>query len=769
MSCNAISYQFMNRIEPGGRSQVRNSSLRKRILLMLLVGSAVSAMACSKASPPPAKETVARSAITVTVNGGGPVLLKSGTAEFDILSSGYVQAFLLKDGNRLTLDEPEAGPSVSSDYLLSAGKEIREFNFDFDHVRILDAQGKLGTLGKRVEITGRNSSGGAGDIEKVLVAEVYDDFPTLALTTVTYKNVGSKEIKLDQVVTQRRRLNAALTDPTAVPYDLWSFQGSSYDWGKEEILRIPKSFSQSNLMGGPGPKGQGGGVPVVDFWTAKVGEAVGHLEPLPRVLSLPVQVAKDDRINVSMVLEPATTLKPGEAYSTPTSFVMVHPGDFYESLHLWSSALQQRGWKLPKATNADYSANWCGWGYEDHFTPAQMLGTIPKLKELNIPTATLDYCWFDNFGDWKPRSDTFPGDTIKKVVDEYHKQGILITLWWQPLAVEDGQGKPSLGKPMTKAKLVTEHPDWMILDKNGRRARLISPVCTVAAMCPALPEVQAYHKELIERFVRDWGFDGNKMDSVFSVPPCYNRKHQHKSPEDSINAIADVYKVIFETTRALKPESVTQICPCGTTPSLAWLPYMDQAVTADPVGSVQVRRRVKMYKALSGPQSAVYGDHVELSGMKRVGNDYLESGRDFASTVGTGGVVGTKFTWPGDAPDPRLRKVKLTPDKEALWKKWIDLYNAKMLSRGTFRNLYIYGYDVPEGYAIEKDGKMYYAFFSPDPQKPWQGQIELRGLQNGTYRVADYENGKDLGSLDSRRPKLTTEFKNHLLLEVSSQ
>ena len=32
-----------------------------------------------------------------------------------------------------------------------------------------------------------------------------------------------------------------------------------------------------------------------------------------------------------------------------------------------------------------------------------------------------------------------------------------------------------------------------------------------------------------------------------------------------------------------------------------------------------------------------------------------------------------------------------------------------MLSKGTFRNLYVYGYDTPEGYAIEKDGKMYYA------------------------------------------------------------
>jgi alpha-galactosidase len=194
---------------------------------------------------------------------------------------------------------------------------------------------------------------------------------------------------------------------------------------------------------------------------------------------------------------------------------------------------------------------------------------------------------------------------------------------------------------------------------------------------------------------------------------------------------------------------------------------MDQAVTADPVGSIQVRRRIKMYKALLGPQAAVYGDHVELSGVKkRVGDDWLEAGMDFASTLGPGGVVGTKFTWPGDAPDPKLRKVKLTSEKEAIWKKWIDLYNSKMLSRGVFRNLYLYGYDLPEGYAIEKDEKMYYAFFSPDPQKSWRGDIELRGLPMGNFRVVDYENGKELGAIESANPRLNLEFRDHLLLEV---
>lgn len=705
--------------------------------------------------PPP-------SAVSVTVNPGGPVVVKTARAEFEVLPSGYVRGSLIKEGKLLTLDEPESGPSASSDYLVVGGQEIRDFAFDFDHVKVSEAKGKLGARGKRVEIIGKSSAEGAPSIEKTLAVEVYDDFPNLALTTVSFQNTGSEALALDRVVAQRHRLNASLADPKAQPHALWSFQGASYDWGKDDVFEVSSGFFRPNLMGAINANGTGGGIPVVAFWTASVGEALGHVETLPLILSLPVKVEKDGRIDASLTQEPKTTLRAGDVFSTPRSFLAVYAGDFYEPLSLYSSVLQREGWTLPKPTNADYNISWCGWGYESEVTPAQMLATIPKLKEFNIKWATLDDRWFENYGDWNPRPDTFPGDSIKRMVDEFHKQGIRAQIWWVPLGVEDGQGRYE-SHSYKLAKVVEEHPDWLILDQHGKHARMVR---NLAALCPALPEVQAYYRQLTEKFIRDWDFDGHKLDNIYTVPACYNPKHHHQSPADSVNAMGEVYKVIFETTRALKPDSVTQCCPCGTPPSLAWLPYMDQAVTADPVGGLQVRRRIKMYKALLGPQAAVYGDHVELSEMKPIrGGDYLELGKDFASTIGPGGVVGTKFTWPDYGP--KFKNVFLNPEKEALWKKWIDLYQSKMLSRGTFRNLYICGYDVPEGYAIAKDGKMYYAFFAPEGVPGWRGEVELRGLEPGKYRVTDYENGKDLGTIDGQNPRLAAEFKQHLLLEVS--
>jgi alpha-galactosidase len=237
------------------------------------------------------------------------------------------------------------------------------------------------------------------------------------------------------------------------------------------------------------------------------------------------------------------------------------------------------------------------------------------------------------------------------------------------------------------------------------------------------------------------------------------------------------------------PDGMLMICPCGNTMNHCLLPTENEPVTADPVGSEQIRWRVKMYKALMGPMAPVFADRVESTHFNSRG---IEAGRDFPSCMGTGGVIGTIFIWPKIDKLPGdleyrgelevLKALVLTPDKDALWKKWFDLYHQKMLSNGEFLDLYTVGFDVPEGYAIRKDQKMYYAFFTP-PKRPWgldkppelpplkdqvwQGRLELRGLDKSSeYEVVDYEHGRILGSLKGSSPYLDTKFTNHLVLEV---
>lgn len=715
---------------------------------------------CSRRPAPSA--STPNSSVQVNVSEGG-VVLTTTAAKFELSPAGYLTAYLLSDGQPLSLDD--AASAGSSDFVITGREQVDDFHLDLAAAKISEGAGRLAARGKTVIVSGHSASNPS--LEKLLTIEVADEFPRLAFTTASYRNTGSSPLRLDQVIAQRHRLNAAQVDPHLAPFQMWSFSGASEKWGKDDVVPVSTSFARANVMETVmhnDENSTGGGVPVVAFWTRSLGEAIGHVELLPWVMSLPVRAEPDHRVSASLTLQPDQELKPGETYSTPLSFVAVFRGDFYEPLHLYSSVLQRQGWTLPSATHGDYQANWCGWGYEMNVTPKQMLGTIPKLQQLGFHWATLDAGWFNNRGDWDPNPKTFSEDSLRKVVDAYHKAGIHITLWWIPLVAEDGEGKDILnGRRYQLAKVVKEHPDWLILDKNGKHARATADM---GALCPAVPAVQQYYKQLTEKFIRDWGFDGSKLDFSYIVPPCYNPQHHHKSPMDSVRAMGQIYKTIFQTTRALKPDSVTQSCPCGTPPNMAWLPFIDQAVTADPVGSRQVRLRTKMYKALLGPQAAVYGDHVELTKIHfQNSNHEVDVGRDFASTIGTGAVLGTKFTWPDYGP--KFKTVQLTPEKENYWKKWINIYDSKMLSRGDFLDLYTYGYDVPEGYAIAKGGRMYYAFYAPENSPTWSGEVELRGLRPGRYQITDYENGKQLGELDSQNPKLKVSLHEHLLLEVS--
>jgi alpha-galactosidase len=741
----------------------RGSTSRILAVAAMFVMSQLSA--CRHETAPARPAVQAQSSIQVQV-GSDSIRIQTPASEFRLLPSGALKAALLREGKLLTLD---ANDSSVGQRVSIGGTEASDFRFDLVHARVSPATGKLGSVGKQLEVDGQSS--GTGLVENLSI-EIYDDFPSVAVISASFKNSGSNDLAVDTISLAERHLNAASADSKAAPYEMWSFHGSSIKWGKDDVLPITKAFSQENVFGAPvevkGDLGRvGGGIPVVALWTRDVGEALGHVETLPLSVSIPVK-AEAGGVHAEVSVPANIALKPGEVYSTPRAFVAVYSGDYYEPLSLWSRMVDREGLSRPTNNDENYAVSWCGWGYEANVTPKQMVDTIPKLKELGIHWATLDDRWFNNYGDWQPRKDTFPDGSIQKMVKTFHDQGIKVQIWWLPLSVENGQGRYEEHK-YGVSDVANEHPEWLILDKDGKPARMVR---NLATLCPALPEVQAYFKQVTERFIRDWDFDGHKLDNIYSTPQCYNPAHHHKSPMDSVYAMGDVYKTIFQTTRALKPASVTQACPCGTPPSLAWFRYMDQAVTADPVGSVQVRRRIKMYKALLGPNAAVYGDHVELTNIKFSDHaDEQDLGRDFAATLGTGGVLGTKFTWPDYGP--KFKNVQLTPEKEAHWKKWIALYNEKMLSKGTFRNMYVYGYDDPEGYAIEKDGNLYYAFYATpragaakSASAEWSGEVELRGLEPGEYRVTDYVNNQGYGTVNGPLGKLKVRFKDSLLLEA---
>src|SRR5262249_3903822 len=101
-------------------------------------------LACSRLQRPSTQEAKPKpgatqpSAIKVEVNDGGPVVLTTSTSEFKVRPDGYIQASLLKDGQKLSLDEPRVGAMSDSDYVVMGGKEVH-FTLDFQQVRVLEA------------------------------------------------------------------------------------------------------------------------------------------------------------------------------------------------------------------------------------------------------------------------------------------------------------------------------------------------------------------------------------------------------------------------------------------------------------------------------------------------------------------------------------------------------------------------------------------------------------------------------------------------------
>jgi alpha-galactosidase len=244
------------------------------------------------------------------------------------------------------------------------------------------------------------------------------------------------------------------------------------------------------------------------------------------------------------------------------------------------------------------------------------------------------------------------------------------------------------------------------------------------------------------------------------VPLCYNPAHQHARPEESVELLPQFFRMIYDTARSIKKDAVVEFCPCGDAFSYFMLPYTNMTVASDPEGSIQIRTKGKSLKALHGDEVAYFGDHVRLT-------DDAES---FASIVGVGATLGANFTWPVGSHKPRKReggdRNELNPQMEALFTKWMGIYKEKMLPKGEYMGaLYDLGFDQPESHAIRKENNMYYSFYASE----FNGKVELRGLGDGSYRVADYVNGKDFGVVRGPAATVDVNFKLSLLLEAKPQ
>jgi alpha-galactosidase len=582
--------------------------------------------------------------------------------------------------------------------------------------------------------------GKAGPLTKQVKVTFYKAFPAMAFFDVTYTDRGSAPVAVSRWTNNAYSINTQ-TGVAGPPF--WSYQSGSYEKRPNWTLPLHSGFQQDNYQG-MNADDYGGGTPIVDVWRRDVGIGVGHVETRPKLVSLPVAMPDEAHATVAVRYDKRMTIEAGQSLHTFRTFVTVHQGDYFRTLTAYREFMRHQGFVMAPPPTDGFGPIWCAWGYGRSVQPKQVYDTLPTAKRMGFRWVTLDDGWQDNVGDWHLNPKKWPrGDAdMRALVDRIHQEGFKAQLWWSPLSA------------VPSSQLLRDHPDYALLNQDGSRRKV--SWWNSDYLCPADPRVTEYHKALVRKILVDWGFDGLKLDGqdMNGVPACYNPAHHHAQPEDSVEALPDFFRAIYDTAQQVKPGSLVEFCPCGTGFSFFTMPHFNMSVASDPESSYQVRSKGKTLKGLMGDDVPYFGDHVELS----------DGGNDFASTVGVGGVVGTQFVLP-ELVTKRSKK-DMTPEREKDFEKWLRIYNENLLSRGHYLgDLYDIGFDLPETHVIRKDQTMYYAFYA----KHWQGPVELRGLEGRNYHVVDYESGKDLGEIAGSSARLPVTFDGHLLLKVQPQ
>jgi len=581
-------------------------------------------------------------------------------------------------------------------------------------------------------------SGKAENIGATLTYTAFDRYPGMCFIRGEFENTGKEDMILEAY-----RLADAEIEGEKDATRFWMYSGASYVHRPDWILPLADGFERSNFMG-MNDVDYGGGTPVVDLWTRDFGFAVGSAEQRQYEISLPVSVSSG-RARIAFEHEVMKELAPGEKTVSIEAFVLTHTGDCFESLREYRGMLIDGGLKFEPISDTAFEPTWCAWGYGRTCTQQQVFDTLPKVRDLGIKWACLDDGYATAYGSLVLDPEKYPnGDAdMRAYTDRLHAEGMKAQIWWAPLAVHPN------------ADSYQEHPEWLIINKEGKHQPISfwDSFYQCAAYGPVIEEI----KSQLRTMLVDWNFDGVKIDGQFlnSAPACYNPEHHHASPDDSIVAMTEIMKTIYDLAREIKPDATVLYCPCGTAYTIFTMPYYNMPIASDPRSSWQIRSKGKVIRALAGDGVAYHGDHIELS----------DGESDFPSVVGIGAIIDSKFVWPrleGQSLNGGDHPTLLDDEREKLFRKWLTIAEKADLPRGIYHGeLYDIGFDRPEAYAIERRGEMYYSFYADK----FEGEIEIRGLdKNASYDIFDYENEVRLGGVTGENAKLNVKFNGHLLV-----
>ena len=219
----------------------------------------------------------------------------------------------------------------ASDYLLRAdGRHITDFKLK--HASAPQALSDANGPGSRLTLVGTCAEG----LEKTVTATLYERYPGFATLQVSFRNVSAATIAV-QGWTCADFLVQRGSTPKATTPAFWCYSGATYEDRRDWVQPVKHGFAQDNFLGMEASD-YGGGTPIVDVWRRDSGLAVGHVEKLPRLVSLPVQ-EQNSGVRLALSARDKRELAAGETLRTVEAFVSVHEGDHFATTTFLRPAL----------------------------------------------------------------------------------------------------------------------------------------------------------------------------------------------------------------------------------------------------------------------------------------------------------------------------------------------------------------------------------------------------------------------------------------------
>ncbi|MEW5976504.1 MAG: hypothetical protein AB1898_11950 [Acidobacteriota bacterium] len=298
-------------------------SAQFRRAVLVLTGVACWLLCAGCSTRPPSSESDLFSEISYSAFEEGEIWFRNSGIQIRFDSEMYCRIFLRRDGKLLSMNDipPDESRAKPPFYLSIGNVEVLNFRVDYRNVGTVDFRTQLG-FGKRLHLRGYAKTAGGAILEKRVAVELYQDHPTIAVVSVSYRNVDKDRTAVVSTATNSFfRLDAKRLDSAVRSFQFRLFQ--EFDGGRPQSIEIRQPNFKSRYSSPSGVEFH----PALDLWTPVMGMLFADISEHCPVQSVALEVSSDERLEVWMESDCVGVLQPNQTSPVIRSLWMVHPGE----------------------------------------------------------------------------------------------------------------------------------------------------------------------------------------------------------------------------------------------------------------------------------------------------------------------------------------------------------------------------------------------------------------------------------------------------------